>query len=376
MPDAPPLGFLKPAVRVAASSLAVGWTIVVLVVLLSGGSDLRISAQMWLVAHGSGLVVGEAHIGVVPLGVTAVAVGLVALISHRVARREIADVGAFAGAVGMIFGIAAAVLSAVTSSDDVMTSIPRAAVGGLLVGGLGSAAGAWWRHRSSFPLGETPRLLVRGASRALAVVLGASLVLVVVLLGVHGGRAGDMWGLLDPGLGGGVVLALACLLSLPTLVLWTASVLIGPGFALGAGTSVDLTGAYLGSIPGFPTLAAIPGPGRFGPWVLVLGLILPAAGVWAGSITPRVRVGAGAGALAGLVLGLLIAISGGGVGPGRMAVAGPPRLTPLVVAVIILAATGALGSLLAHYRGRRASRKTSESDRFGLGRWLQSPGAD
>ena len=35
-----------------------------------------------------------------------------------------------------------------------------------------------------------------------------------------------------------------------------------------------------------------------------------------------------------------------------------------------------LGSLLAHYRGRRVSRKPSESDRFGLGRWLQSPGAD
>jgi hypothetical protein len=110
--------------------------------------------------------------------------------------------------------------------------------------------------------------------------------------------------------------------------------------------------------------------------VLVLGLVLPAAGVWAGSLTTRVRIGALSGASAGLTLGALIAISGGGIGPGRLVDAGPPPVTPAVIAVVILAATGALGSLLAHYRGRRVSRKPSESDRFGLGRWLQSPGAD
>ncbi|MFL6090967.1 MAG: DUF6350 family protein [Aeromicrobium sp.] len=380
MPDAPRLaglgGFLKPAARVAVGGLGIGWTVATLAVLLSGGSDLRIPGQMWLVAHGSGLTAGEARIGVVPVGLTAVALLLVALIAHRVARREITDVGAFAGAVGMIYGIAAAVLSAVTSTDDAMTSIPRAAVGGLMVGGLGSAAGAVWRHREDFALGETPLLLARGACRALAAVLGASFAIVLVLLAVHGQRAADMWGLLDPSLGGAVVLAIACLLSLPTLVLWTASVLVGPGFALGTGTTVDLTGSYLGVIPGFPTLAAIPSPGPFGAWVFTLGLVLPAAGVWAGLVTPRFRIGAGAGAIAGLVLGILIAISGGGIGPGRMVDAGPPPVTPVAVAVLILSATGALGSVLADYRGRRASRVTSETDRFGLGRWLKSPGAD
>jgi hypothetical protein len=380
MPDATrsaALGvFLKPAARVAAGGLGIGWAAAILAVLLAGGSDLRIPAQMWLVAHGSGLVVGEAQIGVVPLGLTVVAVALVALVAHRVARREIADLGPFAGAVGMIYGISAAILSAVTSTDDVMTSIPRAAIGGLLVGAAGSAAGAGWRHRATFAVGEVPALLARGAGRALALVLGVSLALILVLLGLHGQRAADMWGLLDPSLGGAFVLALACLLSLPTLVVWAAAVLVGPGFALGTGTTVDLTGSYLGAIPGFPTLAAIPAPGPFPPWVFVLGLVLPAAGIWCGLATPRVRVGAGAGAIGGLVLGLLMAVSGGGIGPGRMVEAGPPPVMPLIVAVLILAATGALGSLLAHYRGRRASRKPSESDRFGLGRWLQSPGTD
>ncbi|HJR88609.1 MAG TPA: DUF6350 family protein, partial [Aeromicrobium sp.] len=369
-------GFLKPALRTAAGVLGVGWGAAALAMLVSGGSDLRIPARLWLVAHGSGIVLGEAKIGVVPLGASLVVVALTAAIAHRVARAEITDLGGFAGTVGMTIGIAAAVLAAVVSTDNVAVSIPRAALGGLLVGGVGAALGAGWRHRAQLSVRDDVGLVIRGAMRALAVVLGASLILVIVMLSVHGQRAADMWGLLDPSVGGAVVLAVACLLSLPTLVLWTASVLIGPGFALGTETSVDLTGSYLGAIPGFPTLAAVPNPGAFGPWVLLLGLVLPAAGVWAGSLTSRVRIGALSGAVAGLVLGTLIATSGGGIGPGRLVDAGPPPVTPAAIAVVILSATGALGSLLAHYRGRRVSRKPSESDRFGLGRWLQSPGAD
>ena len=369
-------GFLQPGLRTAAGVLGVGWTASALVMLLSGGSDLRVPARLWLVAHGSGIVLGEARIGVVPLGATFVVIALTAAIAHRVARAEITDLGGFAGTVGMTIGIAAAVLAAIVSTDDVVVSIPRAAIGGLLVGGLGAALGAGWRHRSKLSINPDVGLVIRGASRALLAILGASLVLVVLMLGVHGQRAADMWGLLDPSVGGAVVLAVACLLSLPTLVLWAASVLVGPGFTLGTDTSVDLTGSYLGAIPGFPTLAAVPNPGAFGPWVLVLGLVLPAAGVWAGSLTTRVRIGALSGAVAGVVLGALIAISGGGIGPGRLVDAGPPPVTPAVIAVVILAVTGALGSVLAHYRGRRASRKPSESDRFGLGRWLESPGSD
>ena len=275
MPDAPRSavlgGFLKPALRTAAGVLGVGWAASALAMLLSGGSDLRVPARMWLVAHGSGLVLGEARIGVVPLGVTLVVMGLTAAIAHRVARAEMTDLGGFAGAVGMMIGIAAAVLAAIVSTDNVVVSIPRAAIGGLLVGGLGAALGAGWRHRAQLSVSTDVGLVIRGATRALLAVLGASLVLVILMLGVHGQRAADMWGLLDPGLGGAIVLAVACLLSLPTLVLWTASVLIGPGFTLGTDTSVDLTGSYLGAIPGFPTLAAVPNPGAFGPWVLVLG---------------------------------------------------------------------------------------------------------
>ena len=76
-----------------------GWALAALALsmLLAGGSDLRIPARMWLVAQGSGITLGEARIGVVPLGVTAVAIALTAAIAHRVARAEITDLGGFAG---------------------------------------------------------------------------------------------------------------------------------------------------------------------------------------------------------------------------------------------------------------------------------------
>ncbi|HJR89434.1 MAG TPA: DUF6350 family protein, partial [Aeromicrobium sp.] len=106
MPDAPrsPVwgGFLKPALRTAAGVLGVGWGAAALAMLLSGGSDLRIPARLWLIAHGSGIVLGEARIGVVPLGATLVIVALTAAVAHRVARADITDVGGFAGTVGMI----------------------------------------------------------------------------------------------------------------------------------------------------------------------------------------------------------------------------------------------------------------------------------
>jgi len=164
------------------------------------------------------------------------------------------------------------------------------------------------------------------------------------------------------------VLAATCVLLLPTLVLWATSVLLGPGFVFGTDTSVDLTGSHLGAVPGFPPLAALPAPGEFGGWVFLLGLVPLLAGVVAGyrTVPPprpaddnllmgRVIHGTAAGGVAGLLVGLAVAVSGGGIGPGRMADAGPPVLTPLLVAVPVLAMGGALGTVLAHYRGARAS---------------------
>lgn len=356
MPDASDNGYVRPAARTAALGIVAGWAASALVMAVSGQTDVRVPARIWLVGHGSGLTAGDTHFGIVPISVSALFILIMAWAARRTTRAELSDLGPYVGTVGAAVGVVAAGLAAATSTADVSTSIPRAVVGGFVVGCLGSALGAGWRYRATWVIPGLVRSVLTGAVRAVSVVLAASLLLVLVLLTWHAPRAADVWGLLSPGFLGGVALALACFLSIPTLVLWAASVLVGPGFAVGAGTSVDLSGSQLGPIPSFPTLAAVPDPGQFPPVVLVLGLVVPLAGVWAGSVSTRARVGAAAGAVAGVVLGVLIGMSGGGFGPGRMAEAGPPSATPLAVAVVVLAASGALGSLLAHYRGRRVSR--------------------
>jgi hypothetical protein len=235
--------------------------------------------------------------------------------------------------------------------------------------------------------------------------LGSAAAIVLVLLMMHLDRAADLWALLDPDFGGGLALAATCLLSFPTLVLWATSVLLGPGFVLGTDTSVDLTGAHLGAVPGFPPLAALPPPGEFSGWVFLLGLVPLLAGMVAGfrtdpnrsstneptpadrtgnsdrALLDRLVHGAAAGALAGFLIGLAVAVSGGGFGPGRMADAGPPVLTPLLVAVPVLAVGGALGAVLAHYRGGRVHQQPAESPdrprrRPRLRWWVQPPGPD
>ena len=404
MPEPPASPYLRPAFLSAGLAIAVGIGFSVGLTLLAQGGGpsvgglLRTGVQGWLVAQGSGLDVEGTSIRLVPLGATVLVVIVTALTARWIVADPVDELGPYAATVAGTCGAVAAVLSAVTNAGEVNTSVVRAAFGAFAVGGIGSAVGAATKHHRTAMLWFTDRTdvraVVRGAWWGVATLLGSAATLVVVLLTVHLDRAADLWALLDPGLGGGLTLAATCLLSVPTLVLWATSVLLGPGFVLGTDTSVDLTGAHLGAVPGFPPLAGLPAPGEFAGWVFVLGLIPLLAGGVAGFRTEppltddadsvllqRLVHGAAAGAVAGFVVGVAVAVSGGGIGPGRMAEAGPPLVTPLLVAIPVLAMGGALGAVLAHYRGARAPKQSDQppdgsSRRPRLRWWHQSAGPD
>ena len=404
MPEAPATPYLRPAFLTAALATTVGIVVSgILTMLAQGGVGssfadvVRAAVRGWLVAQGSGLDLEGTSIRLVPLGATALAVLLVAQATRWIVVDPVEELGPYAASVAGTCGAVAAILSAVTNAGDFHTSVVRSAFGAFAVGGIGSAVGAARKHDRTEMLWFTDRAdvraVVRGAWWGLVTVLGSATVLVLAMLTLHLDRAADLWALLDPGLGGGFALAAACLLTMPTLVLWAAAVLLGPGFALGTDTSVDLTGSHLGAVPGFPPLAALPTPGEFPGWVFVLGLVPLLAGVVAGfrtdapepddpesALLHRVLHGAAAGAVAGLVVGLAVAVSGGGIGPGRMAEAGPPLFTPLLVAGPVLAMGGAMGAVLAHYRGARAPQQEQPSDgsarRPRLRWWHQSAGPD
>ncbi|MCD9198889.1 cell division protein PerM [Aeromicrobium wangtongii] len=390
--------YLRPAFLTAIVATIVSWAVAAVFVViaqgasgLSAGSLARTTIRTWLVALGAGIDAGPVSIGVVPIGATLLCIALVAQAAVWVVADPLVELAAFAATAAGAYGTIAAIASAATNVGDVDTSVVRAAFGAFVVGGLGAVWGSVRRHGDAdrwwFTAVPDVRAAVRAAVPGVLAVLGAAAAIVAVLLVTHVQRAGDLWALLDPGVGGGVALAAGSVLAVPTLVLWTASALLGPGFAIGTGTSVDLTGSQLGQVPGFPLLAALPTPGTFPGWVFVLGLVPLLGGMLSGwrvdpggrtDLVPRLALGAAAGAVAGLVLGVLVGMSGGAVGPGRLADAGPPMFTPLLVAVPVMALGGALGAALAHYRGLRAPRPSDTSAPGGPRLWKrhQSPGAD
>lgn len=387
----------RPALWCAATSAAAGLVVALLAVWLGGGAGsatdtLRAAGRVWLVALGSGLDLGSAQITLVPVGAMLLAVAVVQAATRWVLVDEPEDPALFVALMAVGHMVIAVAVSLVSSSAALSTSAPRAALGALVVGAAGGGIGLVRNHgvpESWWPADPPAvRVAVRAALSAVLVVLGVAVTIVTLLLVFRVERAGDLWASLAPGLGGGMALLGATLLAIPTLVLWCVAALLGPGFMLGTDTSVDLTGAHLGQVPAFPVLAALPPPGEFPGWVFVLALVPVAAGAVAGwrvvaglpatDLLARVRVAAIAGALAGVMLGLPVGLSGGAIGPGRMADVGPPMLTPLLVAVPVLAVGAAIGAVLAHYRGPRATRVPTDgpTGRPRLRGRDQPPGSD
>ena len=390
--------YLRPAFLTAILAAVLSLAVSAGFVLVAQGSAdppfasfVRATVRTWLVSLGSGIDAGSVTFGLIPIGATLVCIALVACTASWVVSGPVDDLAAYAATTAGAYGVIAGIASAASASGEVHTSVVRAAFGAFIVGGLGAGWGAVRRHgqaeRLWFTASDDIRLATRAAIPGVLVVIAAAGVLVVVQLVRNVSRAGDIWAQLDPGTGGGIALAAVCLLAAPTLILWTASALIGPGFMLGTDTSVDLTGSQLGNVPGFPLLAALPPPGELPGWVFVLGLVPLLAGMVSGwrvetgkrdGLLARVALGTAAGGVAGFLLGILVGLSGGAVGPGRMADAGPPAFTPLLVAVPLMAVGGALGAVLAHYRGGRASQPpdASPTGRPRLWRRHQSPGPD
>ncbi len=178
---------------------------------------------------------------------------------------------------------------------------------------------------------------LRAGTATVAVVLGVSAVLVAGLLLVGYARIITLYEGVHAGVLGGIALTVGQLAFLPNLVIWAASWLIGPGFAIGTGSSVAPFGTSLGPIPAVPVLGALP-PGHELGWGF-LGLLVPLLAAFFVAIAvrgrllreledvPRVRwlllTGLIAGVGGGVLLGLLAWASAGAAGPGRLIDVGP-----------------------------------------------------
>jgi hypothetical protein len=354
----------------------------------SAGAAIRFAADAWLVAQGGRLTVSGASVDAVPLGLSVLPVILLyraggALVAEQ-GRKGLRSAARLAAGLAALYGLIAALVAVVARTGAAHVGPLSAAVGAAVIataaGGAGvlGASGLIRALLKLLPSAAPP--VVRGAAVATVTLLGAGSALAAAALAVHLPRAMDLTRALDPGLVGGVLLFVVSLLLLPNAAIWGAAYVAGPGFAIGAGTSVSPFGATLGPVPALPILAGLPDSAP--PDAMRLVLIAPLlAGVLAGlavaravpATSPKLADGkkpasrsrrcAGYGAAAGLIAGIasaaLAVLSGGSMGGGYLAAVGP---SPWRFGLAVAVETGVPAALIAALLPARSRVSTSSRE--------------
>jgi hypothetical protein len=252
-------------------------------------------------------------------------------------------------------------------------SIGAALVCAVLVGGLASGIGAirgsglarkTWRD-----LPVASRTSIDAAGRAAVVLFGAATVLMVISLLVHAGEFGSIAGDYH-GAAGEFSIVLLSVVYIPNAIVCAFGYLVGPGFAVGAGTSVGVHSVHLGAVPAFPLLAASPS-GRAPAVVLALCiLVVLGAGAAAGlrvtragtdgpkaerlSVSEQLRAAALTAAILGLVAAVIAGFAGGPAGPGRLRAVGP---SPWQVGFCVAAEVGVVALVVVGLNAWLAPRR-------------------
>jgi hypothetical protein len=352
-----------------------------------GGASgaVRAGAAVWLVAHKSAVTIGSSTLGagrisVAPLGLTLFFAWCLYRGGKSAARSSAADRSrdliSLAGMFALIYGLGGLVVALLTADGALKASPLSAFLGAFSLALVAGTAGILVESGAAADLADaTPpglRHVFPAAMAAVLTVIALASVMYGVLLAIHFSRITGMLELLDAGVIGSVVLFAICLMLVPNMVLYVVAFLAGPGFQLGTGTTIAPTGVDVGNLPAFPLLAAVPADGATPSYLLVLTAVVPLlAGAVAGLVVVRRGLaerdafalgwdafalrGAMAALLAGIVVFVLLAVSGGSAGPGRMSVVGVPGALP---AAGVLAAGMAIGAAVT--AAVAASRRPAE----------------
>ena len=337
---------------------------------------LRTAAVLWLVGHHVAVQVsGAGRIGMLPLGL----VLLPALLLRRAGRSLVAShsvtglrqVLVVALSVAVPYALLAGALALASRSALAAASLPQALVAGFVVAFAATALGAAralapWSQLGALMSART-RSVLAGTAGSLAVLIAAGATATALALAGDVHKFGAVYDLLGPGVVGAGLLFLAQLAYLPNAVLWAIAYMLGPGFAVGAGTVVAPTGSVTGALPAFPLLAVLPGgtPGSGSGWIGALVLAVPyLAGIVGGLLVVRLAPttvleaapirGFCCGLLTGGVLGVLTAFAGGPLGDGRMADVGPSAWQVATVAALEVGIAAAITAGAANWRYVRA----------------------
>lgn len=291
----------------------------------------RTGADVWLLANFASVHIPGGSLGIAPLGVTALGVWLLFITGRSIERECWAprERNVTIAAAVLCYLLATAVVVHFATTPRASVSAVPAALAAALLSWLAMTAGTTVPRRLWRRLPRRERAVAQaGAAAALFISAAGALIIAVSLL-AHIGRAATI-GSVVGGPADGLALFLLGVALLPNAVLFGSAYVAGAGFAFGAGTSVAPLSTHLGAVPAVPLLAALPGsaPG----WSIVVLAVPISAGVLAGR---RLRQRRGSNVERGLIafaagafcaIGLAVAgwLASGSVGPGRLAVAGPP----------------------------------------------------
>lgn len=369
-----------------AAFVAAGWaamvsfaSVFILIALGGLGSGVslaqvvRLSVAGWLLGQGTPVTHGRDQVTLIPLAVGALCAWRLARAGVHAGRaagvprsRRVRPALAAGFSVAVVYGGVAAGAAALARTPDLDVSVIRAGVGGFclalvaaILGALGTSSAAAER------VGRLPVALADGVRTGLVASLLVSATgagLVGLALAVRGGEATEMLTSYHAGVLGQAGVTAVCLAYSPNLALWGASYLLGPGFAVGVGTSVTPWGVILGPLPAVPALAGLPSGPLSGPAAVLLVAPL-AASVAAGALLTRRRarladgqapdwwplLGAAslAAPVAGVVLGVAALASQGGIGGGRLADLGPIPLLVAACTVVIVGVGTVVGAAIA-----------------------------
>ncbi|MEH0939273.1 cell division protein PerM [Micromonospora psammae] len=344
---------------------------------------LRAGLAGWLLGHGVPLETGAGPLGLVPLALSGLAFWRLTRAGVHTSRAIGARGGrsprqalTAAGAVGVGYALLGALAAVLVGTAGLSVSPIRAGGTYAIFGALAALVGA---ARTTGVAGvlaaRTPTVLRDGVRTGLVaglLLLGAGAGAAGLAVATGGGDAADMIAAYRTGVAGQAGITLVSLAYAPNATVWSTAYLLGPGFAVGAGTAVRTSEVSVGALPAVPLLAGLPsGPadgfgaallavpvlaGMAAGWLLGRRLLRPAARPEPPAARPdRTELGwpalLGPAALAGPVVGLLVglaaAASGGPLGGGRLAEIGPVPWQVAAVATAVVMAGALLGAAAA-----------------------------
>jgi hypothetical protein len=379
------------AVAAVGSALVVATPLVLISVLTwiaaavhdAGGpfsGALRSGILVWLAGNHVPIRLGGLPISLSPLGLLAVVLLCLFLAGRRLGR--VLDDARTAALGGLYLAGTYAVLLAAAARGtggtgrwgaNPLQAFVIGAVVALVGGGAGIAAGSKGVRELIGRLPQWARSALVGGLAGSAVLL--ALAALVLAGSLFAGRA-RVEALVSVYHGGAVELASLGLLSLalvPNAVAFVAAYVLGAGFRLGSESFVSPQVVDLGDMPSLPLLGAVPGEGApplnlalvFGAAVLaaVVSLVVTARRDLAEGVDWRllsfdaaVLRPAAAGVVGALVLVAVMALSGGGLGSGRLSWVGPDLLPAAALSMSLFGLVGAAGGAvrwLVAWFGRR-----------------------